>query len=59
MFKQAALDFVGEPGAGIAETKDPGDITLDGVLVRQLDSIDDTAQEAALPEARLLAGTIC
>ena len=59
MFKQAALKFVGEPVTGIAETKDPGDVALDGALVRQRNGIDDAAQKAALREARLSAGTIC
>jgi len=62
MFKQAALNFVGEPAIGIAETKapgDPGDVALDGALVRQRNGIDDAAQKAALREARLSAGTIC
>jgi hypothetical protein len=61
-FKQAALNFVGEPATGIAETKvsgDPGDVPLDGALVRQRNGIDDAAQKAALREARLSAGTIC
>jgi hypothetical protein len=59
MFKQAPLDFVGEPATGIAETKDAGDVALDGAAVRQCDGIDDAAQKAALREARLFAGTIC
>jgi hypothetical protein len=59
MFKQAALNFVGEPGTGITETKDPGDVTLDGALVRQRNSIEDATQKAAPREARLSAGTIC
>ena len=59
MFKQAALNFVGEPGIGIAETKDPGDVALDGALVRQRNGIDDAAQKAVLREARLSAGTRC
>ena len=59
MFKQAALNFVGEPGTGITETKDPGDVALDGALVRQRNGIDHAAQKAALREARLSAGTIC
>jgi len=59
MFKQAALNFVGEPATRIAETKDPGDVALDGALVRQRNGIDDAAQKAALREARLSAGTIC
>jgi hypothetical protein len=57
-FKQAALNFVGEPAIGTAETKDPGDIALDSALVRQRKGIDDAAQTAALREARLSAGTI-
>jgi hypothetical protein len=60
MFKQAALNFVGEPVTGIAETKvpgDPGDVALNGALVRQRNGIDDAAQKAAL--RRLSAGTIC
>src|SRR5262245_59653822 len=60
MFKQAALNFVGEPVTGITETKvpgDPGDVALDGALVRQRNGIDDAAQKAAL--RRLSAGTIC
>ncbi len=59
MFKQAALNFVGEPATGIAETKDPGDVALDGALVRQLNGIDDAVQKAAPGEARLATGTIC
>jgi hypothetical protein len=59
MFKQAALKFVGEPVTGIAETKDPGDVALDGALVRQRNGIDDAAQKAALREARLSAAMIC
>jgi hypothetical protein len=59
MFKQAALKFVREPATVIAETKDPGDVALDGALVRQRDGIEDPAQKAALREARLSAGTKC
>ena len=59
MFKQAALNFVGEPVTGIAETKDPCDVALDGALVRQRNGIDDAAQKAALRGPRLSAGTIC
>jgi len=59
MFKQSALDFVGEPATRNAETKDPGDVALDDALVRQCDGIDEPAQKAALREARLAAGTIC
>ena len=59
MFKQAALNFVSEPATGIAETKDPGDVALDGTLVRQRNGIDDAAQKPALRETRLSAGTIC
>jgi hypothetical protein len=59
MLKQAALKFVGEPVTGIAETQDPGDVALDGALVRQRNGIDDAAQKAALREASLAAGTIC
>ena len=58
MFKQAALNFVGEPATGIAETKDPGDVALDGALVRQRNGIDDAAQKAARG-ATLSAGTTC
>jgi hypothetical protein len=59
MFKQAALNFVGEPATGIAETKvpgDPGDVALDGALVRQRNGIDDAAQKAALRTGGLAAG---
>jgi len=59
MFKQAALDCVGQPAVGIGETKDPGDVSLDGTLARQRNGIDDAAQEAAPREARLAARTIC
>jgi len=59
MIKQAALNFVGEPATGIAETKDPGDVALDGALVRQGNGIDDAAQKPALREAGLSAGAIC
>jgi hypothetical protein len=58
MFKQAALNFVGEPATGIVETKDSDDVALDGALVRQGNGIDDAAQKAVLREARLSAGTI-
>ena len=47
MLKQTALDFVGKPTTGIAETKvpgDPGDVALDGALVRAFDGIDDAAR---------------
>jgi hypothetical protein len=59
MFKQAALNFVGEPATGIIETKDPDDIALDRALVRQGNGIDDAVQKATLREARLSARTIC
>ena len=62
MFKQAALNFVGEQATGIAvaePARDPGDVALDGALVRQRNGIDNAAQKAALREARLSAGTIC
>jgi hypothetical protein len=59
MFKQAALNFVGEPATRIAETKDPGDVPLDGALVRHLNGVDDAAQKAALRRARLSARTTC
>jgi hypothetical protein len=59
MFKQAALDFVGQPSTGITEPKDPGDIALDGALVRPLNGIDNAAQKTALREARLRAGPTC
>ena len=62
MFKQTALNFVGEPATGIAVTKvpgDPGDFAIGRALARALDGIDDAAQKATLREARLSAGTIC
>ena len=59
MFKKAALNLVGEPATGIAETKDPGDVALDGALVRLRNGIEDAAQKAALPKDRLSAGTMC
>ena len=58
MFKQAALDFVGKPATGIAQTKDPSDVALNGALVRQCHGIDDAAQETALREAGLFARMI-
>src|SRR6516225_2023543 len=60
MLKQTALDFVGKPTTGIAVTKvpgDPGDVALDGALVRAFDGIDDAAQQAAPRRAGLAAGT--
>jgi hypothetical protein len=60
MFKQAALNFVGEPVTGIAETKvpgDPGDVALGGALVRAFDGIDDAAQQAAPRRGGLATGT--
>jgi len=57
MFKQASLDIVGEAAAGIVETKDPDDVALDGALVRQRNSLGDTAQKAAQRKARLTART--
>ena len=62
MFKQAALNFVGEPATGIAVTKvpgDPGDFAIGGALARALDGIDDSAQQAAPRRGGLAAGTIC
>ena len=59
MFEQAALNFVGEPGTGMVETKSPGDVALDGALARQLNGIDDAAQKAAPRESRFRARTIC
>jgi hypothetical protein len=61
MFKKAALDFVGEPVTGIAETKvpgDPGDVALGGTLARALDGIDNAAQKAALRRSGLAARTL-
>jgi hypothetical protein len=58
MFKQAALNFVGEPVTGIAETKGPGDVALDSALVRLRNGIDDAAQKAALRESKPSARTI-
>ena len=52
MFKQSALDCVGESAVGIVETKDPGDVALDGAPVRQLEGIDDAAQKTAPRAAR-------
>src|SRR5262245_24771639 len=61
MFKQAALNFVGEPVTGIAETKvpgDSGDVALRGALARALDGIDDAAQQAAPSRGGFAAGTM-
>src|SRR5262245_41178724 len=61
MFKKAALDFVGEPAIGIAETKvpgDPGDVALRGALARALDGIDDAAQQAAPSRGGFAARTL-
>jgi hypothetical protein len=57
IFKQAALSFVGESAIWIAETKDPGDVALDGALMRQLNGIDDAAQKAAPSAAMRSART--
>jgi hypothetical protein len=58
MLKQAALNFVGEPGIG-TETyaEDAGDVALGGALVRAFDGIDDAAQQAAPRKGGLAAGT--
>ncbi|MFY9838397.1 MAG: hypothetical protein WAK55_18390 [Xanthobacteraceae bacterium] len=60
MLKQTALDFVGEPVIG-TETyaEDTGNVALGGALARALDGIDDAAQQPALREVGLPAGTIC
>src|SRR6516164_8918158 len=61
MFKQAALDFIGEPVTGIAETKvpgDPDDVALGGTLARALDGIHDAAQQAPPRRGGLAAGTM-
>src|SRR5262249_34476231 len=61
MLKKAALDFVGEPVTGIAETKvpgDPGDVALGRALARALDGIDNAAQKAAPRRGGLAARTL-
>jgi hypothetical protein len=59
IFKQATLDFVGEPAIGTeTSAEEAGDVALGGTLARAFDGIDDAAQQAAPRRGGLAARTL-